>query len=401
MDGDAITFPRRDEGRVVAGVAAGFSRRHGVDVAVVRGALVVLTFAAGIGLVVYAAGSLLSRPSPDPRLDDEPTMPVDVRRNAAVVLITLGLLSIVRSTGLWLGDQVMVPLGVLVAGVVVLAMVRTDDGASTPLSALIAGRHARARITVGAVLVSLGLLAVGVGNAVSSTVRVGVFAAAVSILGIAMLVGPWIAGLAQAAAEEHRQRIRSEEREAMAAHLHDSVLQTLALIQRSADDPRRTAALARQQEHELRSWLYGGDAASDATLASAVTGMARDVEQRHDVRIEVVTVGDAPMTEPLQALLAAAREACVNAATHSGETSASVYLEVAGDTAQVFVRDRGVGFDPADTATDRMGIAQSMVGRLERVGGAVRIHTSPGNGTEVEMSAPLGRADAAGGKVVS
>lgn len=404
MDGDAITFPRRDDGRMVAGVAAGFARRFGVDVAVVRGALVVLTFAAGLGLVVYAAGALLSKPAPDPR-DEVPATPVDVRRNVAVVLIALGLLSIVRSTGLWLGDQVMVPLGVLVAGVVVLAMVRTDDGASSPLSALIAGRHARARITIGAVLLALGLLAVGLGDTVSSTVRVGVFAAAVSILGIVLLVGPWIARLAQAAAEERRQRIRSEEREAMAAHLHDSVLQTLALIQRSADDPRRTAALARQQEHELRAWLYGDGPATDETLVTSVEAMARDVEQRHDVRIDVVTVGDASMDDALAALVAAAREACVNAAKHSGVATVSVYVEVGDDVAEVFVRDRGVGFDRTDAAADRMGIAQSMIGRLDRVGGAVRITTAPGAGTEVQLSAPVGarRGDAGptNGRVVS
>lgn len=388
MDG-VPTFARDDDGRLVAGVAAGFSRRFGVDVALVRGALVVLSFAAGVGLVLYAAGAVLSRP-PDTR--DEQLEP-DVRRNVAVVLVTAGLLLLVRSTGLWFGDALMATLIVLVAGVVVLAMVRVgDDGQRSQLAEIVDGRHARARVFVGSGLLVLGLIVVGTADTVSGTVRFGVFAAALSIVGVTLLVGPWIAGLAQAAAEERRQRIRSEEREAMAAHLHDSVLQTLALIQRNADDPRRTASLARQQEHELRAWLFGDTAESGDSLATAVSSMAREVEGRYDVRIDVVTVGDAVLDDDLQALVAAAREACVNAATHSGERTLSLYVEVGADHADAFVRDRGRGFDPTLARGDRRGIAQSIVGRLERVGGSADIVSSPDNGTEVQLHVPRSAA---------
>lgn len=174
----------------------------------------------------------------------------------------------------------------------------------------------------------------------------------------------------------------------MAAHLHDSVLQTLALIQRSADDPRRTATLARQQEHELRQWLYGADTAVADSLVAALQAMAAEVEVRHDVRIEVVAVGDLALDDEVQALVAASREACVNAAKHSGDRTVSLYAEVGVDQVEVFVRDRGRGFDPSAAEGDRMGIAQSMVGRLERVGGSVRIDSSVGTGTEVQLRVP-------------
>jgi signal transduction histidine kinase len=240
-------------------------------------------------------------------------------------------------------------------------------------------------VLVGAGLLALGLVVVGTQDTLSGTVRVGVFAAAVSIVGVALLVGPRIAALARAAAEERRQRIRSEEREAMAAHLHDSVLQTLALIQRNADDPRRTASLARQQEHELREWLFGGGVSAAPTFAAALAAMARDVETRHDVRVEVVTVGDAPLDDALQAVVAAAREACVNAAIHSGDPGVSLYAEVEDRGVEVFVRDRGRGFDPGADRGGRRGITQSIVGRLERIGGTAEIVSSPGHGAEVRL----------------
>jgi signal transduction histidine kinase len=266
--------------------------------------------------------------------------------------------------------------------------------APSQFAEVMSGRHARVRIAIGAGLVVVGLVSVGLGRRVSGTVRVGVFAAAVSIAGVVVLVGPWIARLAQTAAEERRQRVRSEERAAMAAHLHDSVLQTLALIQRS-DDPRRTASLARQQEHELRAWLFGDAARTEASLVAAITAMAHDVERRHDVRIEVVSVGDAPLDDTVDALVAAAREACVNAAKHSGETAVSLFVEVAPASIDVFVRDRGRGFDPS-VAHDRHGIQHSITDRIERVGGVVDIRTAPGSGTEVHLRVAVPADRAAG-----
>jgi signal transduction histidine kinase/phage shock protein PspC (stress-responsive transcriptional regulator) len=399
MDAGPFTFQRSDDGRIVAGVAVGFARRHGVDPMVVRGALVVLTFAAGLGLLLYAFGAAVSEPAPAPGEPAEPSTPVDTRRNLAVALVALGLMLLVRSTGLWLGDSAMLPFTVLAAGVVVLGLVRTEDDRATRLSELMSGGHARLRILAGAGLLVLGLIAVGTGDSVSGTLRVGVFAAAASIVGLALLLGPWITGLAQSAAEERRDRIRAEEREAMAAHLHDSVLQTLALIQRNADDPRRTASLARQQEHELRAWLFGDTGPVGATLTGAMQAMAREVEQRYDVRIDLVMVGDASIDDEGAALVAAAREACVNAAQHSGDTSVSVYAEVGADSIEAFVRDRGRGFDRAATVADRHGIAQSIEARIDRIGGSAEIDSTPGEGTEVRLRVP--RHAAADPKVTS
>ncbi len=354
-----------------------------------RGALVVLTFAAGVGLALYAIGAALSV---DQGARVAPPVAPDARRNLSVVAITLGLLAIVRSTGVWLGDTVMVPLVVVVAGLVVLGMARGEgslrSSASARLEEVMSGRHARSRVIVGASLVALGLVMVSAGSVVPGAVRVGAFATATSILGVALVIGPWITRLAQTAAEDRRERIRSEEREAMAAHLHDSVLQTLALIQRTADDPRRTASLARQQEHELREWLFGADIIGTGSFVAEIHDIAREVEQRYSVRVDVVAVGDAPLDDDLAALGAAAREACVNSAKHSGETQLSVYVEVTDTSAEVFVRDRGRGFDRSAIPADRQGIAQSIEGRMTRIGGTSHVESGPGSGTEVHLAVP-------------
>jgi signal transduction histidine kinase len=190
-----------------------------------------------------------------------------------------------------------------------------------------------------------------------------------------------------ALAQERAERIRSQERAETAAHLHDSVLQTLALIQRRTGDPAEVTVLARRQERELRTWLTGGAPAGDGgSFAAAVASAAEEVERLHGVRVEVVTVGDAPLDEGLAALVAAAREALVNAARHSRVDRVAVYAETSEDAATVFVRDRGVGFDPAAVDGDRRGIAESITGRLRRRGGHARVTSAPGAGTEVEMT---------------
>ncbi len=379
----------------MAGVAGGFADEYGVDATLVRVALVVLTLAGGLGLLIYAAGSLLARPPVVPPV----ARPLDPQRNLAVTFVAVGALLVVRSTALWLGDALMLPMVAVAAGLVVIGVVRPEVGekpwqafAGTPAADLTNGRRARFRLIAGALLVALGLVLVGVRENASSSVRVGAFATAITVIGVALLVGPWLTRLAQEAAAERRERIRSQEREAMAAHLHDSVLQTLALIQRTADDPRRTVTLARQQERELREWLYGSRDLRGAmvdSLAVALRRTAAEVEAAYDVRIEVVIVGDAAMDDAADALTQATREACVNAAKHSGVDEVSVYAEVRGDLAEVFVRDRGRGFDRADAAPDRRGIAQSIEARLDRVGGTARIESELGDGTEVQLAAPV------------
>lgn len=387
-------FERSTDRRVLLGVASGFADQHGVDVVVVRAALVMLSFAGGLGIVLYMLGHLLAETAGELR----PAHPLDQRRNLAVASLALGLALIMRGTGLWLGDPVMVVIVVVVSGVALLGVLRPGDGSTdslggtSTLAAVFAGRHARERIIAGAVLIAVGLVLVGRRGGVSAGLRVGAYATALTILGVAVLLGPWVARTAQEVTQERRQRIRLDERAAMAAHLHDSVLQTLALIQRSANDPRRTVTLARRQEAELRQWLYGNADAPAATLAGALQQMVAEVEDLYDIRIEPVVVGDRAMTEGFTALIAAMREACVNAAKHSGVDDVSVYVEVGSVGVEAFVRDRGVGFDPATVSPESRGIVNSIEARLERIGGHASIDAAPGRGTEVRLTLPLGNA---------
>jgi signal transduction histidine kinase len=183
-------------------------------------------------------------------------------------------------------------------------------------------------------------------------------------------------------------RIRSEERAALAAHLHDSVLQTLALIQRHAGDQQAVARLARSQERELRTWLYEPAKASEGTWAGLVSAMVAEVEADHELTVDPVVVGDAPVDDALAALGAATRETLVNAAKHSGAASADLYTEVTAQSVSVFVRDRGQGFDPAAVPGDRRGLRDSVAGRLTRFGGTTAVRSAPGEGTEVELLLP-------------
>ena len=237
-------------------------------------------------------------------------------------------------------------------------------------------------------LIAVGLVLVGASHGISSGVRVGVYATALTILGVTVLLGPWLARVAQEITAERRQRIRLDEREAMAAHLHDSVLQTLALIQRTADDPRRTITLARRQEAELRQWLYGNADTAATTLTGALQTMVDEVEDLYDIRIEHVVVGDRPIDERFVALIGAIREACVNTAKHGAVVDVAVYVEIRAGAVEAFVRDRGVGFDVA-AVTEGHGISQSIRARLERIGGTAVVESSPGQGTEVRLSVPL------------
>jgi signal transduction histidine kinase len=189
---------------------------------------------------------------------------------------------------------------------------------------------------------------------------------------------------------ERRERIRSQERAEVAAHVHDSVLQTLALIQKAADDPREVTRLARGQERELRGWLYRPAGDAQVAFAASLEQAAAEVEEAHRTPVDVVVVGDCAAEPKLGALVAAAREAMVNAAKHSGAVQVSVFAEVESDRVTVFVRDRGVGFEPAAVAPDRYGLAESVVGRMERNGGIAVVRSVPGEGTEVRLEVPRG-----------
>jgi signal transduction histidine kinase len=196
-----------------------------------------------------------------------------------------------------------------------------------------------------------------------------------------------------ALAREQAARVRADERAEMAAHLHDSVLQTLALIQRDSGATDRVRGLARRQEQELRGWLYQHDAGIPSGFRDAVTAMTTEIDDMTDTHVERIQVGDAPMSEHLEALVRAGREALLNAAKHAGPGQITVYAEIADDEAALFIKDRGPGFDPASVPADRRGIADSILGRMERHGGSAEIISQPDRGTEVRLVMPIGADD--------
>ena len=252
------------------------------------------------------------------------------------------------------------------------------------------------------VLVIGGLSVFALGQIDFTAVRSALIAVVLTLVGVAIITVPWWIRLVRDLGDERRERIRERERAEIAAHLHDSVLQTLALIQRQSGDSREVQRLARSQERELRTWLYGptgyasppapgpaGAADPQITFAAALAAAAGEVEDTYAVAVAPVVVGDIPMDQDLAALVAAAREAMVNAAKHAGVDEVSVYAEVEDGTAAVFVRDRGNGFDPESVGADRRGLAQSIRGRMDRHGGTATVRSRHGEGTEVELTMPV------------
>jgi signal transduction histidine kinase/phage shock protein PspC (stress-responsive transcriptional regulator) len=397
-------------------VCGGVAEYLHVDPLVVRLAVIVLTLATGLGLAAYLLAWWLlpldDRP-PSTATTPPPTWLAALQRDDARTIVGAGCLGLgavvlLRSAGL-LADSAVTVAATLVAAGVAVVWVRTSpeerdrllDAAArapgSPRELLRGGPGSVARFAVGAVLVIGGGFAVlAAADAVDDAGSI-LLAAAVTTGGLALLLGPWIVGLRHVVGEERRARIRSEERADLAAELHDSVLQTLALIQRSAPTrPAEAVALARRQERELRSWLYGDGRAlrssGDATtLAEALEAVAAEVESDHGIEVEVVAVGDHRLDDRAAALVGAAREALVNAARHADVAAVDCYAEVAGGTATVFVRDRGRGFDAEAVPPDRHGIDESIRGRMARAGGRATITTAPGEGTEVALEIEVDR----------
>jgi signal transduction histidine kinase/phage shock protein PspC (stress-responsive transcriptional regulator) len=385
---------------VSSGVAGGLGERLGIDPVFLRVAFVVLASAAGTGIVLYLIGWLVSvEPDEDAPPAPRPPPP-STRQSVAGGAVLLGTLLILRELGLWFGDALTWPLALAAVGSG-LIWARSDDTERArwshlaaripgrPLDAVLAGPVSLPRIVVGGLLLTAGIAAFLAANEALSLAVVGqvLIAMAATGVGAGLLLGPWLWRLAGQLREERRERIRSEERAEMAAHLHDSVLQTLALIQRDAEAPRRVVSLARAQERELRAWLYGVAPDPDH-LAAAIGSAAARIEERHHVPVEVVVVGDAPLDDRGRALVQAAGEAMSNAARHAGAAVVSVYVEVEEDEISCFVTDQGSGFDPAAVPDDRLGIAESIRGRMERHGGTATVSSAPGEGTEVALLLP-------------
>ena len=381
---------RSSTDRVVVGVAGGIGERIGVDPIVVRLGFGLLVLAGGIGFVLYLVG-ILASVDPDPAQPGPAPRRARLRPTIAFAAILAGLLLILRDAGLWFGDGVVWPMALGAIGSAVLWS-RADVGRSRLASFAARGHGAPVRTVAGVLLIGSGVSLFLVSGRRSGLLANAPLAAAAAIVGVVVIVGPWVTRLVRQLADERRERIRSQERAAISAHLHDSVLQTLALIQRSGD-PRRMSILARTQERELRSWLYGRTSPADHTSVSgAIDGLVDQIEREHAITVEAVSVGDAQIDDEARALLAAAREALVNAARHSGASTASLFVEIEPDRMTAYVRDQGGGFDRASVGADRRGIADSIEGRIENVGGRAEVTSTPGAGTEVRLSVPRSTA---------
>ena len=253
------------------------------------------------------------------------------------------------------------------------------------------GRPEVSRGGLGVALVLAGGFAFLWANGAIRPAGEAVLAGLAVLIALALIFAPSWRRLARSLAAERTERIRSQERADVGAHLHDSVLQTLALIQRSAEDPKQVAALARRQERELRGWLADGDSREPGdSLAGALAVAAAEVEATAGGSVEVMAVGDCPLDEHGGAVVGAAREAMLNAAKFAGEAPVSVYAELSGERVQVFVRDRGVGFDPAAVPQARRGVRESIIGRMRRAGGSAAVRSLQGGGTEVEITIDRG-----------
>ena len=405
---------RRDpEAGIAGGVIAGLAYRLGLEVTLLRVLFVVVVIlTGGLALAVYGLawvampsgdreGSILqSRPRRSPRRG--------LRFGFGVGLLTLAALIVFRELGIWWSDALVWPLVLAAAGAALLwSQSRTrppPPPAATREATESLGPSASAEAVHGpdsgarfldlyrggfgiALVIGAALLFLSQNDALGGA-RDAAFTAIVAIFALALILAPFIWQLGRNLASERAERIRSQERAELAAHLHDSVLQTLTLMQKRASDPREVAALARRQERELRSWLNADGAPDEgAGFAAALRRAAEEVEDDHRVKIEVVTVGDCDLDERAAAVVGAAREALTNAAKFAADGGPiSLYAEVADERIETFVHDRGDGFDPDSVPADRRGLRESIVGRMQRHGGEGRIRAVPGSGTEIQLT---------------
>ncbi len=386
-------------GRKIAGVAMGLAVHLRVDVKYVRLAFILATIiGSGAGLIAYLAFWALLPMDPDEAATVDATLePVaDPGWLTLLGVVSLcGLLALVAlgwtSVASW-----MVPLGIAVAGVALVWMRADemqrarwrDEAAGVARDAADdAATLGRWRVLVGGAAVVIAILGMGMSSVGIKSMLQGLATSLLLVVGLTIVAFPWLHEQWKLLGARRVARIRADERAEMAARIHDSVLQTLTLVQKHADDPARIQQLARAEERELRDWLYGEERVA-SSFAAALQAAADDVEERHGVTMDVVVVGDTPTDSRIEALLAAAQEAMVNAAKHAGVTTTRVYAEVNAEAISVFVRDRGQGFDPALIGSDRAGLRDSISGRMERVGGTANIRTQPGDGTEIALALP-------------
>jgi signal transduction histidine kinase len=398
-------FRRSADDSILGGVCAGLAARLAVATTTVRVIAVVSVFLGGIGILAYV-GMWVFVPATG-EVESIASRVVADRRELQIVLALatalFAVLLVTRSLGV---TDVGVPSLTLLVGAVG-AVVVWRGASTTETSRLrerlntapgVSGAAPRWRRVVlragaGGVLIVVGLGELSRTGSFSGAAFGVLVGTVLFVGGFLLLFAPWWVRTLRDLSTERRERVRAQERADMAAHVHDSVLQTLSLIQKAAGDPHEVVRLARSEERELRHWLFdpgrlGRRGDRPGTIADAVAAVEREVEDCYGVGVELIVVGDCPMDDGVAALVGACREATVNAAKWSGCAQVSVFVEVEAGTVSAYVRDLGGGFDPALVPEDRQGIARSMVERMERAGGRVAVQSAPGAGTEVELVLP-------------
>lgn len=416
----------RDPGdRFVAGVASGLAVHLGLPTSRVRFGFLVLTLLGGFGAVLYAGLWLMlpvmssSRLGPayppgvgsatrrglrtQSRAEQAPhSLPESGQESHSqaavafsVLVCFLGVVALLQGLGLGLSTRVFWPLLVGSGGVVLLWW-QSDESQRYAWLSTSASWKVLLRTIAGVVtLVVAGWLAIfslGVRGALGTAIATF----ALALVGGALVIGPWLLRTNRALRYERTERVRTQERADVAAHLHDSVLQTLAVIQRQSGDPQTVVHLARTQERELRRWLFEPVDDARQLLGAALRDAAAEVEEAHGLPIEVVMVGDVVVADRYAPLVAATREALLNAAKHSGAERVDVYGEVGPEAVEIFVRDRGRGFDRTRVSSDRLGVTGSIADRMSRHGGSSDVRSGLGEGTEVRLRMPADPASAVG-----
>jgi signal transduction histidine kinase len=372
---------RKQDGRLLAGVCSGVGDRIGLDPAAVRLAFVLLTAAGGAGIVLYAALWLLLPP-------DTPNGPAGVLASARAGMSQLaayGALAIALLLIVWIAGAGIAVWPVVAAALGVVILWQQLVGDKRVRWAPARPHGAALRAAFGAVLVVGGIAGFYLTHGELAQARQGLAAATAIVVGFAVIGVPWLMRLVTERDAERRERIRADEHSELAAQLHDSMLHTLTLIQRNAHDSGQVQRLALAQERQLRAWLDRPDVDEQAALCGQLTAVAGEVEDIHGMPIEVVCLGDCQLSEPMATALQAAREAMINAAKHSGARQVSVFAEVEPVQVTIFVRDRGKGFSLSEIPSGRLGIQESIVGRMARAGAVASIRSAPGEGTEVEL----------------
>ena len=398
---------------IVGGVAGGLARHLGIPVLWVRAALLLLISFGGLGVFLYAGLWLVlpgdnAFPTAPPGIEGatrDGRRPGRIRRltdiGPAVVLAALGVGAVLLVDAV-VGQGALLWAALLGLGGVGLLWRQADEaqrerwldttGRVDPVRVVLGsgGWASYSRLLAGVTLIvgALVLLSVRDGGSYGLAGDVAIISL-LAVLGIGIVVGPWIYRLAADLTAERAERVRTQDRADVAAHLHDSVLQTLALIQKNANDGPLVARLARSQERDLRAWLYSEESTDDRTVAGALRRTAAAVEDAHGVAVEVVVVGDRPHDEALFPVVRATGEALTNAAKHAGVDRVDLFAEVTDEAVAVFVRDRGAGFDPTAVPEDRHGVRHSIRDRMARHGGTAEIRSEPGGGTEVRLHLPI------------